>query len=138
MKIKRIGYLKIMALVMIFGITTVYAAATAAGNFSLSYGQWNRSSYAKLEASYPYVKYEGQNSGSSNLRVTLSRKAYLGFGFENLEVGSTSINSNETKYVYFGKNTTGKDYLITTVNNKNNSYANAKYTFTSKSTSGSI
>lgn len=68
----------------------------------------------------------------------MSRKAYLGFGFENLEVGSTSINSNETKYVYFGKNTTGKDYLITTVNNKNNSYANAKYTFTSKSTSGSI
>ncbi len=136
---KNIGKKAITTLAVVLSITatTVFAAATASGNFSLTYGQWNRSSYAKLEASYPYVKYTAQNSESSTLRVTLSKKAYLGLGFENVGVRSTDISGNNNSYVYYSKQTAKKDYLITSVNDKSGSTANAKYILTSKSTSGS-
>lgn len=133
-----VNYYGVLAVLLSVVATTVFAATTASGNFSLTYGQWNRSSYAKLEASYPYVKFTAQNSGSSTLKVTLSKKAYLGLGFENVGVKSTDISGNNVSYVYYNKQTSNKDYLITTVNNKSGSTANAKYTLTSKSTSGSV
>lgn len=127
-----------LAIVLSITTITVLAAATASGSFSLSYGAWERSSYATLEASYPYVKYTAQNSGNSTIRVTLSKKGFLGIGFDNLEVKSISINGNSVSYAYFSKQDKNKDYLITNVNDKSGSIANAKYTLTSKSTAGAV
>lgn len=116
--------------------TTVFAAVTASGNFSLSYGQYNRSSYAKLEASYPYVIYNAQKSDSTMLRVTLSKKGFLGLGFDNVQVKEVPLNASQTSYAYFSQQTKNKEYLITTVNNNAGTIANSKYTLTSKSTFG--
>lgn len=127
-----------IVLALTLAIGCVYAAATATGNFSLTYDQWNRSSYAKLEASYPYAKYTAQSSGNSTLRITLSQKNFLGLGFDNKDVKSISISGNNVSYAYFSKQTKNKDYLITSVNTKADSVANAKYVLTSKSTAGSV
>ena len=125
-------------LLLIVSFTTVYAATTATGNFSLTYGRNNRSSYATLEASYPYVKYTAQNSGNSTLNVTLSKKNFLRIGFTNVEVKRTTINGNNISYTIFGQEQKNKDYLITSVNDTEGSIANASYVLTSKSTPGNV
>ena len=130
---KNIGKKAIITLAVVLSITatTVFAATTASGNFSLTYGQWNRSSYIKTVSEYPFVEYKAQNSENSTLKVTLSKKAYFGLGFENVEVQHTDISGNNYSFVYYGNHTAKKEYLITTVNTKSNSIANASYTFSS-------
>ena len=56
---------------------------------------------------------------------------YFGLGFENVDVQYTDINGNDYSYVYFDEQDAKKEYLITTLNTKKDSVANASYTFNS-------
>lgn len=120
-----------LAIVLAITATTVFAATEAKGNFSLTYLEWNRSGYIKLVCAYPLVEYKAQKSDNSTLKVTLSKKTYFGLGFENVDVQYTDINGNDYSYVYFDEQDAKKEYLITTLNTKKDSVANASYTFNS-------
>ncbi len=120
-----------LAIVLAITATTVFAANEAKGNFSLTYLKWDRSSYIKLVCGYPLVEYKAQKSDNSTLKVTLSKKAYFGLGFDNVEIQHTDIHGNDYSFVYFGEHDVKKEYLITTLNTKSDSVANASYTFTS-------
>jgi hypothetical protein len=121
---------------LIIPAITVFAASTASGNFSLSYMQYEKSSYATLQASYPYVIFTPQNTESTTLKITLSKKAYMGLGITNVQTKLTDFYQTSKIYTYFTEQTSGKDYLVTIVNNASTGYANAKYKLTSKSTYG--
>lgn len=121
----------VMVAVLLTTAVTVFALTDYTDNFSLAYMKWNRSKYIKTVSKYPLVQYKVQNSDNCTLKVTLSKKAYLGLGFENVEVAHTDISGNKYSYTKFKEHTANKEYLITTLNTTSNSIANAEYTFTS-------
>lgn len=121
---------------LIIPAITVFAASTAFGSFSLGYRQYTRSSYITLQESYPYVTYTPQNTESTTLRVTLSKKGTFGLGFTNIETKLTDFYQAEELYTYFKAQTIGSDYLVTIVNNDSTGKANSKYKLASKSTHG--
>lgn len=124
---------------LLLAITTVYAAATASGSFSLTYGKSSQSAKIKTEASYPYVKYTSNGSTASvdaTVQVTLSKSSL--FSLENkqrLFDIPISRNKNSVSYALFNKYSQA-NYIVTTVESAKDGIANATYLFSSKSSAG--
>lgn len=131
----RLFLLGILA-VVITATSVVYAASTASGSFSLTYGHWDRTAKVKPQASYPYMKYTSQNASGGVVDATISKVTL--FSFDNLQrVYNVSINGNGVvTYALFNSYSTSNNYQVTTVETASGGTANASYLFTSKSHSG--
>lgn len=132
---KTIKMFSLSLVVLLVAVTTVFAASTASGSFSLTYGRWSRTAEAKTEARYPYMKYTSQLADGGVVDATLSKVGLLSFDNKQRIFDISIDGNNKVTYALFNQYSPAT-YVVTTVETAEDGVANASYLFTSKSHSG--